>query len=201
MTPKHAAPEGAEREAFEAWAKERPWVEFSDYAWQAWQARAALTQGKQQAEGAVDRSQPVGAGMTDEAIMDAMRPFAKDGGRWPSDWVDAARAVLALSAAASAPAGERTAKQMSAEYLQGFADGSGKPIDAFVPQMREHEVRVRAEALEEAARAVLHEVLHLEEVNCEEDVAYNTAISHAHKAIRALIEGDGSLRDKGESRG
>ncbi|VTU25161.1 hypothetical protein H4CHR_01539 [Variovorax sp. PBS-H4] len=42
--------------------------------------------------------------VSDEQIMDACRPFAEDGGRWPSSWIDAGRAVLAL--ASSAQAGE-----------------------------------------------------------------------------------------------
>ncbi len=39
-----AAVEG-EREAFDEWAKPRPYVLFADYAWQAWQARAAVDTG------------------------------------------------------------------------------------------------------------------------------------------------------------
>lgn len=41
-------------------------------------------------------------GVTDDQIMDATRAFAADGGRWPSDWIAAGRAVLALTTAARA---------------------------------------------------------------------------------------------------
>lgn len=85
---------------------------------------------------------------------------------------------------------ERTKASMPRAAVGAYTDALVRKSDALA-----YAARVRAEALEEAMRAVLHEVLHLEEVNCEEDVAYNTAISHAHKAIRALIEGDGSIRE------
>ena len=29
--------------------------------------------------------------MTDEELMNIARPYAADGGRWPSDWIDAMR--------------------------------------------------------------------------------------------------------------
>ena len=32
--------------------------------------------------------------MTDYELMDIARPFAADGGRWPSDWIDAMRTVV-----------------------------------------------------------------------------------------------------------
>lgn len=54
--------------------------------------------------------------------------------------------------------------------------------------LRQAVKRARREALEEARKAVLSEVLHLEVVNCEEDVAYNTAINDAQNAIRKLME-------------
>lgn len=60
-------------------------------------------------------------------------------------------------------------------------------------QMREHEARVRAEALEEAAR-----VVDAEEDNAREE-HYHPGLVGCLEAcaasIRALIEGDGSLRD------
>lgn len=40
--------------------------------------------------------------VSEEQIMEACRPFAKNGGRWPSDWVDACCAVLALASQAQA---------------------------------------------------------------------------------------------------
>ena len=40
--------------------------------------------------------------MTDEKLMDIARPFAADGGRWPSDWLDAMRAAMAAQCKADA---------------------------------------------------------------------------------------------------
>lgn len=39
-----------ERAAFEAWLKERPYANFADYAWDGWQARAALAASQEKAE-------------------------------------------------------------------------------------------------------------------------------------------------------
>ena len=33
--------------------------------------------------------------MTDDELMDLARPFASDGGRWPSDWLAAMRLAVA----------------------------------------------------------------------------------------------------------
>lgn len=44
--------------------------------------------------------------------------------------------------------------------------------------------------LEDARKAVLHEVLHFDEVNCGEDVAYNAAIYDASQAIVKLQKVD-----------
>lgn len=48
------------------------------------------------------RDNTAGLGQTlnvsEDQIIEIMRPFAADGGRWPSSWVNAAKAVLALVA-------------------------------------------------------------------------------------------------------
>jgi hypothetical protein len=59
--------------------------------------------------------------ITDEQIMDAARPFAEDGGRWPSDWIGACRAVLALQAR-QVPA--MTTEQMRRDFEAWFFDPS-----------------------------------------------------------------------------
>ena len=122
-TPKHAAPEGAypplpdfdtiEQHIYGACRRyiTQDMVEpihnlMRDYL-------DAALQSKQQAEGAVDRSQPVGAGMTDAQLANAA--YAGYDNYWTEDckgidaeaWAASAKAVIALSVAASAPAGER----------------------------------------------------------------------------------------------
>lgn len=135
MNLKHAAQEGAEREvAFEAWWK-RELQSFkypvmdkdaARYVWMCCiRSIAALTQGKQQAEGAVDRSQPVGAGLT---ALPAK--WDKEGSKFEAlgDPISVAEGAVfrnlakelrdALSVAAS-PAGERlTAEQVFDEFEQ-----------------------------------------------------------------------------------
>ena len=72
---------------------------------------------------------------------------------------------------------------------------AGQPVYT-ASQMREHEARVRAEALEEAAKACERRITNEPGLQRED---YENRQCAA--AIRAIIEGDGSLRDKGESNG
>lgn len=54
-------------------------------------------------------------------------------------------------------------------------------------QMRAYALEATRQAMEHCRRLVLHEVLHLEDVNCDEDVAYNAAINDAQNAIAREI--------------
>jgi hypothetical protein len=58
--------------------------------------------------------------VSDEQIMDAVRGFAADGGRWPSDWIAACRAVLALAATQpnAAPAAEVVAPRQGSFLMK-----------------------------------------------------------------------------------
>lgn len=62
--------------------------------------------------------------LSDDQIMDATRAFAADGGRWPSDWVDACRAVLALAAPGAA---------IAAREQEGKAQAAINAIAALAP--------------------------------------------------------------------
>jgi hypothetical protein len=47
---------------------------------------------------ALRAAQPAAQEPSEADLIELLRPFAADGGRWPSDWLDAARAVLTFAA-------------------------------------------------------------------------------------------------------
>lgn len=63
--------------------------------------------------------------MTDEELMDIARPFAADGGRWPSDWLSAMRAAMEAEREACA----KVCESMGAlDAMDGEDEGSAAMV-------------------------------------------------------------------------
>lgn len=73
-----------------------------------WRPADVPTNGVQAVKTTGKADSPIAAGAvqgltpTDDQIMAAVRGFASDGGRWPSDWIAAGRACIALAATTTA---------------------------------------------------------------------------------------------------